>query len=67
MAYSTIFISTGTMKLNAIKGNSTVYLIMPILFEVLIIWMCTYVIAFRIPVLAKNTAERAERLEDEES
>lgn len=55
------------MKLNAIKGNSTVYLIMPILFEVLIIWMCTYVIAFRIPVLAKNTAERAERLEDEES
>lgn len=67
MAYSLIFIITGNMKFNATKGNSTAYLIMTMLPEVLIIWVCTYVIAFRISVLAKDARKQTERLGDEES
>ncbi|KAJ5980549.1 hypothetical protein N7481_007847 [Penicillium waksmanii] len=55
LAYSLIFIISGNMKFNAIKGNLTGYLTMTMLPEIAIIGVCTYVIAARISPLRKET------------
>lgn len=55
LAYSLIFIISGNMKFNAIKGNPTAYLIMTMLPEIATIGVCTYVIVARISPLRKET------------
>jgi len=54
LAYSLIFIITGNMDFNAIKGNSTTYLVMTMLPEVAIIGVCTYIIGMKITPLHKG-------------
>jgi hypothetical protein len=56
VAYSLIFVITGNMAFNAMKGNLTAYLTMTVLPEVDIIAACTYIITTRISPLveAKN-------------
>lgn len=57
LAYSLVFTITGNMKFNAIKGNPTAYLIMTMLPEVLIIFVCTYVIFAKISPLQKGVKQ----------
>ncbi|CAI7640160.1 unnamed protein product [Penicillium pancosmium] len=66
LAYSLIFIISGNMKFNAIKGNPTAYLIMTMLPEIATIGVCTYVIAARLSPLRKETHSLS-RKPDEES
>lgn len=66
LTYSLIFIISGNMKFSAIKGDATAYLIMTMLPEVIIIAVCTFIIAFKIPPLQKGQQER-QKLVDEEN
>lgn len=66
LIYSIIFIISGNMKFSAIKGNATAYLVMTMLPEVVIIVVCTSVIAFKITPLQKGQQER-QKLADEEN
>ncbi|KAJ5595432.1 uncharacterized protein N7459_001640 [Penicillium hispanicum] len=61
LVYSLIFVISGNMKFNAIKGDSTTYLVMTMLPEVAIILVCTYMIAARIPPLQQD-GKRVETL-----
>jgi hypothetical protein len=67
VAYSLIFVITGNMAFNAMKGNPTAYLIMTMLPEVVIIAACTYIIATRISPLIKAGKKVQQNTEDEES
>ncbi|KAJ5813750.1 uncharacterized protein N7503_000500 [Penicillium pulvis] len=67
LAYSLIFIITGDMDFNAIKGNSTAYLVMTMLPEVAIIGVCTYVIGVKITPLRQRGKQLSQRLEDPKS
>jgi hypothetical protein len=66
LTYSLIFIISGNIKFNAIKGNPTAYLIMTMLPEIATIGVCTYVIAARISPLQKEIHSLS-RKPDEES
>ena len=66
LAYSLIFIISGNMKFNAIKGNATAYLVMTMLPEVAIIAVCTYIIAFKVPPLEKGPKD-SQKLDDTEN
>lgn len=67
VAYSLIFVITGNMAFNAMKGNPTAYLTMTMLPEVAIIAVCTYVIAFGISPLMEASRMSQEEIRDEES
>lgn len=62
--YSLLFVITGNMKFNAIKGNPTAYLVMTFIPEVGIIIACTSIIAMKITPLQKEKYQ-PQRLEDE--
>ncbi|KAJ5156333.1 hypothetical protein N7492_009136 [Penicillium capsulatum] len=66
LAYSLIFIISGNVKFSAIKGDATAYLVMTMLPEVIIIAVCTYIIAFKIPLLP-NGEQKQRKLVDEEN
>lgn len=67
LAYSLIFIITGNMDFNAIKGSSTAYLVMTMLPEVAIIGVCTCVIGVKITPLCQREKQLSQRLDDQES
>lgn len=67
LAYSLIFIITRNMDFNAIKANSTAYLVMTMLPEVAIIGVCTYVIGVEITPLYQHEKQLSQRLDDQES
>lgn len=54
LAYSLVFIISSNMTFNAIKGNPTAYLVMTMLPEVAIIYVCTFFIAIRLPELQRG-------------
>lgn len=55
VAFSLIFVITGNMVFNAMKGNPTAYLMMTMLPEVAIIAACTFIITTKIsPLSAAN-------------
>ncbi|KAJ5092476.1 hypothetical protein NUU61_007346 [Penicillium alfredii] len=61
IAYSLVFISTADMTFNAIKGDSTAYLVMTMLPEVAIVGVCTFVIFARVSPLVENGNGEEER------
>jgi hypothetical protein len=70
VAYSLIFIITGNMKFNAVKGNPTAYLCMTMLPEVGIIAVCTWSIMNIQPLPRsekKKDKKQQSRLGSEES
>lgn len=67
LAYSLIFIITGNMDFNAIKGKPNAYLLMTMLPEVAIIGVCTFVIGVKILPLRQGGKQLSRRLEDQES
>ncbi|OKP13558.1 hypothetical protein PENSUB_749 [Penicillium subrubescens] len=67
VAYSLIFVITGNIAFNAMKGNPTLYLIMTMLPEFFIIAACTYIIATRISPLVKTRKKVQQTTEEEES
>lgn len=67
LAYSLIVTITGNMDFNAIKGNSTAYLVMTMLPEVAIIGVCTCVIGVKIIPLRQRGKQISQRVEYQES
>ncbi|KAJ5123081.1 hypothetical protein N7448_009178 [Penicillium atrosanguineum] len=67
LVYSLIFIGSGNMAFNAIKGDPTAYLFMTMLPEVAILALCAYIIAMKISPLQNKGKHVSQKLVDEES
>ncbi|KAJ6088538.1 hypothetical protein N7486_009799 [Penicillium sp. IBT 16267x] len=66
LTYSLVFIITGNLDINAIKGNPNAYLVMTMLPKVAIIGVCTYIIGMNISPLREGGKWLPQRLEDQE-